>query len=117
MDKPNPLKEKSYSLAIRIIKLAKYLRDKHREPELAERILTSGTAIGMHVEAAESGRNATEFQESMSEALRSVRISHYWIRLLRDTGHLEAEPTAALLKECEELGRFLAAIVKTTQTH
>ncbi len=42
----NVLKEKSYSFAIRIVKLYKFLRDTKKEFILSKQILRSGTAIG-----------------------------------------------------------------------
>jgi four helix bundle protein len=42
----NPLKEKSYQFAIRIVNLYKYLIEEKKEYVLAKQILRSGTAIG-----------------------------------------------------------------------
>lgn len=46
MAKANPLKDKSYSLAVRVIRLYKYLCDQKREYVLSKQVLRSGTSIG-----------------------------------------------------------------------
>ena len=40
--------EKSYYFAVRIVRLYKYLNDYKRIPPLANQIVRSGTAIGVH---------------------------------------------------------------------
>ena len=42
--KQNPVKEKSFAFALRIVKLAKYLQDTKREFVLSKQVLRSGTA-------------------------------------------------------------------------
>ena len=46
MKKDNPLKDKSYAFAVRIVKMYKYLCDKKHEYVLSKQVLRSGTSIG-----------------------------------------------------------------------
>jgi len=50
--KENPVREKSYAFALRVIKLCKYLAEEKREYVLSRQILKSGTSIGANVEEA-----------------------------------------------------------------
>ena len=43
MKKDNPLKDKSYAFAVRIVKMYKYLCDKKHEYVLSKQVLRSGT--------------------------------------------------------------------------
>ena len=43
MKKDNPLKDKSYAFAVRIVKMYKYLCDKKHEYVLSKQVLHSGT--------------------------------------------------------------------------
>lgn len=46
MAKENILKTKSYSFAIRIVKLSQYLQQSKKEFVISKQVLRSGTAIG-----------------------------------------------------------------------
>ena len=46
MKTDNVLRQKSYSFAVRIVKLCKYLHDNKREFILSKQLLRSGTSIG-----------------------------------------------------------------------
>jgi len=54
MMKPSVVRDKSYSFALRVIALAKWLRER-KEFEIAGQVLRSGTAIGSNVEEALAG--------------------------------------------------------------
>lgn len=45
----NVIKTKSFQLAVRIVKLCKYLQEKQKEFILSKQILRSGTSIGANV--------------------------------------------------------------------
>ena len=49
MKKDNPLKDKSYPFAVRIVKMYKYLCDKKHEYVLSKQVLRSGTSIGANI--------------------------------------------------------------------
>jgi len=42
----NVIYDKSYSFALRVVKLSNYLKNEHKEFVLSRQILRSGTAIG-----------------------------------------------------------------------
>ena len=50
--KKSPIREKSLEFAVRIIKLAQFLRSEKKEFILADQIMRSGTSIGANVEEA-----------------------------------------------------------------
>ena len=45
-DKPNPLKDKSFQFALKIIKLYTFLSEKKKEYVMSKQLLRSGTSIG-----------------------------------------------------------------------
>ena len=51
--KNNPLKDKSYGFAIRIVKLSQYLQRDKKEFVLSKQVLRSGTAIAALIREAE----------------------------------------------------------------
>ena len=58
--KDNPLKDKSYQFAIRIVKLSHYLQRGKKEFVLSKQVLRSGTSIGALIREAEFGKRGRE---------------------------------------------------------
>ena len=59
--KKNVVADKSYSFALRIIKLYKHLVAEHKEYVLSKQILRSGTSIGALVKEAEQAQSKADF--------------------------------------------------------
>jgi four helix bundle protein len=53
----NPVLEKSFAFALRIVRLSKYLSEEKREYVLSKELLMAGTNIGKHVKEAVSAAN------------------------------------------------------------
>lgn len=112
--KTSIVKDKSYGFALKIIQLVRTLREQ-KEFEIAGQVLDSGTSIGANVEEALAGVSRADFANKMGIASKEARETHYWLRLLRDSGIIPAERMDPLIAEVEELLRILTAIVKTTK--
>ena len=111
----NPVKEKSFSFAVRIIKLAKWLK-KHNHFELSQQIIRAGTGIGANVEEALAGQSRKDFIAKMAIASKEARETNYWLRLLIKSGVLSEKMCGSMLTESEEIIKLLTSIVKTCQT-
>ena len=85
---PNAIRDKSFSFALRIIKLARYLVDKKKEFVLARQLIRSGTAIGSLVREAEHAETKRDFIHKMSIALKEANETEYWLELLHQSGYL-----------------------------
>lgn len=83
--KENILREKSYSFALRTIKLYRYLSEEYKEYVLSKQILRSGTSIGANIEEALQGQSKADFIHKLSLALKEAFETNYWLRLLRDS--------------------------------
>jgi len=110
----NPVREKSYAFALRVIGLARRLRQQ-KEYELAGQLLRAGTSIGANVEEAQAAHSRPDFVAKMSIAAKEARETHYWLRLLRDSKTGPPDEVAYMLQDANELIRLLTAIVKTGQ--
>jgi len=53
--------EKSFSFALRIIKLYQHLSDRKKEFVLSKQILRSGTSIGANLEESRGAQSSSEF--------------------------------------------------------
>ena len=111
----NILKSKSYSFALRIVKLFRYLADEKKEYVLSKQILRSGTSIGANVEESHQAESKADFVHKLSIANKEAFETNYWIRLLRDSGILEEKFAQSLLVDCDELQKLLVSSIKTSK--
>ncbi|MCX6150574.1 MAG: four helix bundle protein [Ignavibacteriales bacterium] len=116
MKNKSPIQIKSYQFALRIVKLYKYLVEEKKEFILSKQILRSGTSIGANVEEAIGGQSKADFIAKLQIALKESRETHYWLRLLIDSGYLDKKFSVSILNDCEELLKLLIAILKTSKT-
>jgi four helix bundle protein len=114
--KTNLIKDKSYSFAIRINSVARWLRAR-KEFELSSQVLRAGTGIGSNVEEAIAAVSRPDFVAKMGVASKEARETHYWLRLLRDARVVPSRKIEPIVTECSELVRILTAIMKTCQTN
>ena len=113
--KKNILKDKSYKFALRMVKLFQYLLNEKKEYVLSKQILRSGTSVGANIEEAYQGESKADFIHKLSIANKEAFETHYWLRLLRDSGFLEVRSADSLLADCDELQRILVASIKTAK--
>ena len=106
--------EKSFSFAVRIVNLYKYMKDTHKEYVLSKQILRSGTSIGANVSEAQRGQSKADFAAKMNIALKEANETAYWLKLLRETGYLTFEQYDSLNKDANELISLLTEICRTS---
>ena len=114
MKKDNPLKDKSYAFAVRIVKMYKYLCDKKHEYVLSKQVLRSGTSIGANIVEANGAISKDDFSANMLIAYKEVLETKYWLDLLNDSGYLESKGYDELYQEADEISRMLFAVLKCT---
>lgn len=112
----NPLKDKSYQFAIRIVKLSQFLQQDKKEFVLSKQVLRSGTAIGALIREAEFGQSKADFTNKMSIALKEANETKYWLSLLMDTDFINNNLFMSLQSDCKELIAMLVATVKTSKS-
>ncbi len=111
----NVVVEKSYDFALRIVSMRRIMREEWREYDMARQLLRSGTSIGANVEEAVGGQSKRDFLAKMQIAYKEARETHYWLRLIRDSGQTTAGRMSPLLEACEELIRLTGSICITTR--
>lgn len=115
MKSDNPIQTKSYAFALRIVKLYQYLCNEKKEYPLSKQILRSGTSIGANIEEAIGGQSGKDFLSKMSISYKEARETHYWLRLFKDSGILEAPQAESMLADCEEILKLSGSIIRTTK--
>ena len=77
-------------------------------------LIASSTSTGAHLEEASAGGTRAHFLSLTRGALREMRESHYWLRLIATTELSGFRQTPALIAESYELIAILATIVRRT---
>lgn len=113
MKTENTVQIKSYTFSVRIIRLYQFLVTDKKEYVLSKQILRCGTSIGANIEEAIGGQSKRDFYAKLSIAYKEARETHYWIRLLSDTGYLDEKMKISLLNDVEELLRIIGSIRKS----
>jgi four helix bundle protein len=113
--KKNPVLEKSFAFAVRIVKLYKYMIDEKREYTLSKQILRSGTSVGANIEEALGGYSKKDFRAKMGISYKEIRETKYWSKLLKETAYLEESQFESLYAEADKLGKMLFSIIRSTE--
>ena len=116
MAKYNILQDKSFTFAVKIINLYKYLCDEKKEFVLSKQILRCGTSIGANIEEAIGGQSDKDFLSKLSIAYKEARETIYWLKLLLVTNYIEEKQAESILYEANEICKILAKIKITTTT-
>lgn len=107
--------QRTYSFALRIVRLVLYLRKQKLLYSLLDQVLRSGTSVGANVEEAQNSGSKKEFIHSMTIALKEARETKYWLRLLLDSNLVTHQQVDELVSENGELVRILITIVKRSK--
>ena len=113
--KDNVVKDKSFTFALRIIKLYKYLKEQKKEYVLSKQLLRSGTSIGAMVREAEQAESKADFIHKLSIALKEANESEYWIELLHKSDYIDNHGFQSISSDLKEILRLLTSIIKTSK--
>ncbi len=115
-DRGNPLKDKSYAFALRIVNVYKHLLDNNRKYVLSKQLLRSGTSVGANIVEANQAQSRRDFASKLSIALKETVKTEFWLSLLRDSQYLTDKQANALMEDCVELKKMLTSAIKTTRS-
>jgi len=73
----NIIKDKSFSFALRVVKLYQFLNQEKKEFVLSKQLLRSGTAIGALVREAEQAESKLDFIHKLAIAQKEANETDY----------------------------------------
>ena len=76
------LREKSFTFALRIVKLEQSLENESRDWVLSRQLLKSGTSIGANAREARFAQSNSDFVSKLSISLKEGEETAYWLELL-----------------------------------
>ena len=111
-DKDNPIVDKSYAFALRIVNMYKYLSEQKREYIISKQVLKSGTSIGANVREAHRGQSNPDFYAKLNIALKEADETAFWLELLHDAEYIDDDSFKSIYKDCDEVICLLVSILK-----
>lgn len=111
----DPLREKAYAFALRIMSLCEYLHNERQEYVVSRKILDSALNVGLLLEEGKQAFDRADFLQRHSVATKEAFKCNFMLRLLRDKEYIAEKLAASLLNDCEEIQKMLIATVKTTR--
>ena len=108
---------KSYSFALRIVRMARFLREEKQEFILSKQALRSGTAIGALIRESEFAQSNADFINKLSIALKETNETDYWLSLLFDSDYIDNKSFESMSIDCDELMALLISSIKTVKNN
>ncbi len=84
----NIIVSKSYSFALKVIELYKYLIPEKKEYVMSKQLLRCGTSIGAKVHEAVASESKKDFIQKLGIALKGASETSYLLRLLKETYYI-----------------------------
>ncbi|WP_350284700.1 four helix bundle protein [uncultured Croceitalea sp.] len=113
--KSNPLADKSYHFALKIVLLYQELISMNKEYVLSKQLLRSGTSIGANIAEANGAISKADFSAKISIAYKESLETKYWLSLLKDSGYMQKEKAHSLIENADELSKIMFSILKSTR--
>jgi four helix bundle protein len=111
----NIIKTKTFSFALRIVKLSQFLNQEKKEYVLSKQLLRSGTGIGALVREAEQAESKLDFIHKLAIAQKEANESDYWLELLFQSDYLSKNQFQSLKTDIVEINKILASIIISTK--
>ena len=115
MKRDNPLQNKSFELAILIVRISDELKSQQKAYELASQLIRSGTSVSAMIREAEHAESQKDFLHKLSIALKEVNECRYWMELTIAVSYMNEDRLKPAMDLSEEVLKMLISSVKTTK--
>lgn len=113
----SPIHQKSFDLALRIVRLCNFLKSERQEYTLYKQILRSGTSIGANIRESKYAQSTADFVTKINIALKEAAETDYWLELLQRSDYITQSQSESLRSDLEEVIKMLVSILKTTRNN
>ena len=110
------VRRKSREFAAKVVLLHKQLSARKKESVMSEELLRSGAGVGAELAKAECALGKTDQIARIYKSLQNCAEAKYWLELLNDTEYLTEFEFNDTLKDCDDMGKLLIAMIKTLKT-
>lgn len=111
--KNDPLRDKTFLLAIRVVNLYRYMVDDKKEYVLSKQVLRSGTNPGAMVREAANAESGSDFIHKLAIAQKETGETQYWLELLWKTNYLSETEFQSINSDTIEVMKLLTSSIVT----
>ena len=108
----NVIVDKSFQLAINILKFAQVLQDK-KQFILSNQMQRSGTSIGANIREAQNAESKADFIHKFKIAAKEADETEYWLLLCKEIGY--PQQAQLLFSELFVIQKIVTKIISTTK--
>jgi four helix bundle protein len=109
------IEERLLDYSARVIKLVEALPKTLVGRRIADQLLRSAMSAGANYEEAQGAESKEDFTHKLQIALKELRESGYWLRLLVRSGKVTIKRMGALIDESDQLRAMLSKAVATAK--
>ena len=114
MEKKNdPLREKSFALALRVVRLYRFLTEEKKEYAISKQIVRAGTNPGAMVREAANAESGLDFIHKLGIAQKETGETQYWLELLFKAGYINENEFNSIYNDTEEVMRLIRSSILT----
>jgi len=110
-----PLRERTKTFAIRIIRLAESLPRSRTGQVIASQILRSGTSVAANYRAACRARSKVEFTAKIGIVVEEIDETQFWLELIVESGLVAPHRMSELADEANQLTAIFVKARKTSR--
>jgi len=112
-DTGDPLGDKSFNFAVRIVYLVKYLQEEKKEYVLSKQLMRSGTNPMAMVREAKYAESGKDFIHKLSIGQKEISETQQWLELLYATEYIDEKMYQSMDADAIEVIKLLTASIKT----
>jgi len=109
------LEDRLFRFAVRVIKYTRKLPSVTEYNVIKYQLTKSVTSSGANYEEAQAGSSKADFTNKVRIALREMRESNYWLRILEGISEENNSELSYLIQESKELKLILGSIVQKSR--
>ena len=115
MNRPSDLEDRLIDFAVDVINVVEALPNAKAPNHIANQLVRSGTAPPPNYAEARSAESRRDFVHKMKVALKELRETLVWLKVINKKGYCETEMMKATTKENDELISIFVTSIKTAR--
>ena len=110
----NKLRDRSFELAVAIVNLVDGVTAP-KSSYMADQLARAGTSVGANIHEAQYAQSKKDFIAKLEIALKESNETSYWLKLMYETGRIDARTYQSAEKLCGNIRRLLIASCRTAK--
>lgn len=111
----NKLPERLFEFVINVLKLIRKIKFTKSNRVIIYQLSKYSTSAGANYEEAQAGSSKADFNNKVNIALKEMRETNYWLRIIKELQLVLVVEAEILINESEELKKILGTIVLKTK--